>query len=76
MLYVEQPPADVVAAAVRHDLSDATRVHTNLAVEDCECARRARPAWSGDVCASCGGETIQTGTCHTCTTCGTSGGCG
>ncbi len=32
--------------------------------------------WSGDCCATCGGQMIRTGTCETCTSCGEmSGGC-
>lgn len=31
---------------------------------------------SGDLCSTCGGITVMTGTCRTCPSCGTAGGCG
>ena len=30
----------------------------------------------GDLCKTCGGMLIRTGTCHTCTQCGDTTGCG
>ncbi len=67
-----------------HDLSDPEYVHADYVASQCGCASRAAvgsvvkavPNTTGEVCASCGGMMIRTGTCTTCTQCASTGGCG
>lgn len=68
---------DVAALVERHDLA-FPEAHTDLDETACVCRRVVSrpPVTSGNTCATCGGMTVQTGTCHTCIECGTSGGCG
>lgn len=67
------PHPSVVALMQRHALGVGI-VHDDLQASTCACRKRA--ASEGQVCASCGGLMVRTGTCHTCTQCGTTGGCG
>lgn len=69
----------VVGLLADHQHPAAT--HSDLDAARCSCRHlgtpvAAPPRSTGDICMSCGGMTVRTGTCHTCTSCGTSGGCG
>lgn len=71
---------DVAKAMSEHNLSPGI-THTDLQVSGCACRYggsvvMTRPQQTGEVCASCGGMAVRTGTCTTCVECGTSGGCG
>lgn len=37
---------------------------------------KPKPLPTGEICRTCGGLMVRTGTCHTCTQCGDSTGCG
>lgn len=73
-------PTVEVAALIRQHRLDPTVTHDDLQASTCRCGKvnvvAKPPVSTGDMCASCGGMTVRTGSCHTCTSCGTSGGCG
>jgi hypothetical protein len=73
-------PSDPMIAelALAHNLSDGSVIHDNLDPKSCHCRRDfvLRPTSpTGEVCTSCGGMMVRTGTCTACMECGNTGGC-
>lgn len=77
-LVMIQPHASVAAMIPAHNLRNERFVHTNLEARSCACQgiTFVRPQQTGEMCSSCGGMMVRTGTCTTCTECGNTGGCG